>query len=165
MRPDDPEIDALEMANNAINNVVTRINENKRLTDSMAELMALQELIIEKDVFIGNKQLMHQGDLKKVTLSGTVIPKACIYLFRDVLMIMRKKEKGKLSVRAEFPLNAIVVWDLDSTGNADSDKRNGFSLVPTSLSLTDKAICIASSAEEKSAWIDNINQCIGAIGF
>jgi hypothetical protein len=164
-KPNDPEVEALEVANNAINSIVTRINESKRLTDSMAELMALQESIIEKDIFIGNKQLIHQGDLKKIVLNNVSMSKASIYLFRDVIFIMKRKEKGKLSVRAEFPLNAVIVWDLDSTGNADSDKRNSFSLVSTSLSDADKAICFAHSADEKSNWIDNINQCIGAIGF
>ena len=62
------------------------------------------------------RHLLREGDFKKVVFENVVV-RSTIWLFNDLILVAKRKEKNKFHFRAMFPLECCIVWDLDPSGN------------------------------------------------
>lgn len=99
------------------------MNENKRTVDNLMDLIAIQDLIVDKQISLQAKgrHLVCTKEFRKVFLdaSGSAI-KATVWLFNDLLLIAKKKDKDKYSFKALMNTSTCVVWDLDPQGSGNS---------------------------------------------
>jgi len=64
------------------------------------------------------KNLIKEGNFRKLQYGNKEASKHTIWLMNDSVLILKKREKGKFNVRAEMPIDKIIVWDLDPNGNS-----------------------------------------------
>jgi hypothetical protein len=62
------------------------------------------------------RYLMKETEFKKISLDGKEFSRLQVWLFNDLLLLAKKKEKGKYLWRASIPTDAMIIWDLDPTG-------------------------------------------------
>jgi hypothetical protein len=108
----DPRYAKTNLAYEAIQGCVNRVNENKRAVDNILDIIAIQELF-DKPINLQAKgrQLLFVNDFRKIYLNSTGC-KSTLWLFNDLILIGKKKDKF-FQVRTRVPTNNCVVWDLD----------------------------------------------------
>jgi len=162
----DPFYGDISKAFSVIQDTITIINENKRTVDNLMDLIAIQEMIIDKQISLQAKgrYLIAQKEFKRVHLEPNASPaKITIWVFNDLLLLAKKKDKDKYLYKGQLNPNSCVVWDLEAPGGA-SDKKNGFSIVNTDKrGPLEKIIIYANTPEEKTEWMDHINTAIGSL--
>ena len=115
----DPTYSQVSTAYDMLQEYLNVVNENKRTVDNLMDLIAVQELIVDKQLSLQAKgrRLVTSKEFKKVHLDPNSSPiKATIWLFSDMLLIAKKKDKDKYLYRAQVNTNSCVVWDLDPQG-------------------------------------------------
>ena len=118
-----PETDSgyqdLVDAASSVEDILNRVNENKRQVDNLMDLVAIQNLFVDKELSLQAKdrRLVASNEFKKVYLDSTASPiRATIWLFNDMFIIGKLKEKGKYFFKCQIPTSSILVWDLDPNG-------------------------------------------------
>jgi hypothetical protein len=134
---------------------------------------------------IKGRYLVRETDFKKVVFENVVV-RSTIWLFNDLILVAKRKEKNKFHFRVMFPLDCCIVWDLDPNGSGiffyyfyfifilliindfnffwihktgPPEKKNAFSIFRNDKK-TEKLIIFAASPKEKSEWIDLVNDCV-----
>lgn len=115
----DPSYQQLQVAYDALQVYLTKVNENKRTVDNLMDLIAIQDMIIDKELQLQAKgrHLVASKEFRKIFLDATGSPiKATIWLLSDMLLIGKKKDKDKYLFKAQLNTSTCVVWDLDPSG-------------------------------------------------
>jgi len=156
------EYKLLSSAADIVSDVLSRVNEDKRTTDNVIQLLELKETLPNCNINMNLKsqRIVKQGEFKKVQFdSSKESSKHSVWLLLDTLLVAKKLSKGKYTLRAELPVDSMIVWDLDPNGT--SETKNGFSI----FCKNTKVIITASNAVEKFEWIEILNERIGQSGF
>lgn len=103
--------------------------------------------------------MIKEGVFKKVFYDTKEPGRCTVWLFNDILLVAKQKEKGKYSYKTMMPTHKIIIWVIDPVQNPD--KKNGFTIFRTDIK-NEKIIICASTPEERTEWIDLINGCIGS---
>lgn len=164
----DPCHERLKFVYEATEKIIAAINENKRTVDSLVSIIAIERMIIDKELNLHaakNRHLMGENEFKKVSFdSGGSFQKVQVWLFSDSLLFAKKKTEGKFNFKMMIQTNEIVVWDLDpSNTSVAPETKFGFSIVSTNKSVVDKIVVLALTAQEKTEWINLINSTIGSL--
>lgn len=116
---DDPSYQQLSEAYKILQVYLTKVNENKRTVDNLMDLIAIQDMIIDKELQLQAKgrYLVSSKEFRKIFLDPTgSAMKATIWLLSDMLLIAKKKDKDKYLFKAQLNTSTCVVWDLDPQG-------------------------------------------------
>ena len=118
----DPCHERLKFVYEATEKIIAAINENKRTVDSLVSIIAIERMIIDKELNLHaakNRHLMGENEFKKVSFdSGGSFQKVQAWLFSDSLLFAKKKTEGKFNFKMMIQTNEIVVWDLDPSNTS-----------------------------------------------
>lgn len=116
------DYESLVKALKTIETIVGNINESKRIKDNKAKLQEL-ERSLDEEIKITDTQrwLIREGSLN-IQKKGKII-KHNIFLFNDMLLIVKKRALGKISshtlkVKAKIPISSVLVSEVVDNDNA-----------------------------------------------
>ena len=115
-----PTYAQLSTAYDMLQEYLSVVNENKRTVDNLMDLIAVQDLIVDKQISLQAKGrcLVATREFKKVILDEKNSPlKLTVWLFNDMLLIAKKKDKDKYLFKTQLSTDSCVVWDLDPQGS------------------------------------------------
>ena len=159
--------------------IIDRVRSDAHLTKQLQCLTCVQDItLVER-----GRKLLREHHFKRVSLNGGATQKNTLFLFNDLVLLLKKKgdskEKRKFTFRAMMSTDGCYVWDLDPSNNSGTttnstgdgtnythafvvDKPHAFQVMSTNSS--DRIVVYASSAQEKDDWLVHINTCIGESG-
>ena len=120
MPEDTPEYSSLCNALEIVQKNLQAVNESKREVDNLMDLIAIQDLFVDKQLFLQAKgrRLIMSNEFRKVYLDSSVTSpsKITVWLLSDMLIFGKLKEKGKYYYKCQVPTSSVLVWDLDPSG-------------------------------------------------
>ena len=115
----DPTYISIGNAMDELQQYLSKINENKRTVDNLMDLIAIQDLIVDKELNLPlskGRALIGTKEFKKVTVDNNSPIKATLWILSDMILIAKRKDKEKYSYRGQMKTNTCVVWDEDPQG-------------------------------------------------
>jgi hypothetical protein len=153
-----------------VEEVVARLNEERRIIENQIKLAKLDEKIVfEKkqdfDIIDPKRRFVSQGAFDLISSvsdskSGVVKTKGnsrrIFFLFSDFLLIA-KEELDKFMVKQQIPLGTCLVWIIEETDPKLIDpKHDGLLFGVCRTDKKDKMTFAASTRKERDEWVELI---------
>jgi len=154
---DDPDREQLQQALTIIQQNIGVVNDQKRQVDDLLALIDLQNQFVDRFLSLQAKgrRLLATASFRKVSVDGSAPSKATLWLLTDMILIGRKKEKGKYFFRGQIEL---VHMQLEDADRLLSERRNCFTLLNREESGPNKINVYASTPEQKLDWMNLIRE-------
>lgn len=110
---------SIELACAKLNRIVSKANEEQRVSDTIQKMIDIQNSFIWTDgedqiKWSPNSTYVTEGGLKLLNSKGQT-QKRYFFLFNDMLVISEQKGAKHIK-KAVIPTNQVVIWDLPDTG-------------------------------------------------
>jgi len=168
---DHPDHDDLETAIARVESIVADVNEHQRITENAKKLAKIVDNIywdkIKKpqgfDLIDPRRHFLRQANFEIVeSLDPFKVSekKVVAFLFNDVLLLAKEKEKDHFHVRAIFWLVETLAWNVKKLGGGNEDPKYkervfGIQKLPNGM----KQLFAAANLEEREDWVSTINEC------
>jgi hypothetical protein len=168
---DHPDHDDLETAIARVESIVADVNEHQRITENAKKLAKIVDNIywdkIKKpqgfDLIDPRRRFLRQANFEIVeSLDPFKVSekKVVAFLFNDVLLLAKEKEKDHFHVRAIFWLVETLAWNVKKLGGGNEDPKYkervfGIQKLPNGM----KQLFAAANLEEREDWVSTINEC------
>lgn len=153
----------IEKALEKIQKVVKIVNENKGIQEKLRESLAVQNSFVQSEsdsaasLPYKDRLLTKSGKVKKVTVNSTDLKGKMMFLFSDVLVFAKKRDKFFV-LQLVLPINNLIIWEVPK--KSPLDKQFGFQIVRSDVQQTIIVCC--ESAESRTQWFALISEAIGS---
>ncbi|OQV12567.1 Rho guanine nucleotide exchange factor 4 [Hypsibius exemplaris] len=149
-----PDCQSVKLALRAMKAVTGMINERKRRLECLEKIALWQETIDNwegEDLVEQSSQLIHYGDLNKLSSKNSWTHEYTFFLFDHQLIYCRRDilKRNLYAYKGRFDLDEVDIVDLDQN---DAGIKHGWVMVCPDKDLS--TILLAKSLDEKNKWME-----------
>jgi len=157
---DSAELSQITLALIKIKDVTEYVNTNKRKAENLQKILSIQSSMDGniKSLFHLNRMLLDEGTFSVLAAAGgKKVPKAHVYLFNDMVLVAKPREKGGYKFHSMMTLDNAYVQGLSTTDGGDPASFRITQQTPKGC--TEMSI-VCTNIEVQKKWVRQIKNAI-----